>query len=439
MNTIELRLFILGLQGINPHLSPNDKLYDTEFKEVFIPTAKLVELFGGNTWYLHGLDKVCDKLFDAKIKLRFEDGGWELYHLFRKMKYVPAEGLYIHFEDLLRPYLLDLYNARGYTQIDVEQIFHLTSPYAVRLIELMLRYQNIPDMKKRKLIERTMTLEEVRFTLNVPDGAYAGRLDNLRKRIIEAPIQEINEKTSYKMSYEVLKHGGTGGRVYAFKFFLDTSAIPREKPAVYVGDVIEKLKLLGFNEQSARAIRAKCESDADCLKRIANATRSLSMKKKRGTVENELGYLRKYIEENWQSAAAKAKAQPKRSEQYPPPFKEVMAKTAKPSVARLITEKPTARTSGEPQHIKDILRNIIPEIKKPAPPKPEEKSPLILRPLKTRLPKPEEFRDGEQSLASPIVDTIARAIIMNEVTESVVLLLQMRGLTAERFKTLYME
>lgn len=106
MDTIELRLFMLGLRGINHHLSPNDKLYDTEFKEIFIPTAKLTEIFG-NTAYLHELDKICDKLFDAKIRLRFEDGGW-VYQLFRKMHYVPSEERYIHFENLLRPYLLEL-------------------------------------------------------------------------------------------------------------------------------------------------------------------------------------------------------------------------------------------------------------------------------------------------------------------------------------------
>ena len=442
MNTIELRLFMLGLRGINPHLSPNDKLYDTEFKEIFIPTAKLTEILG-NTSYLHELDKTCDKLFDAKIKLRFEDGGWELYHLFRKMKYVSSEGLYIHFEDLLRPYLLELFKSRGYTQIDVEQIFHLTSPYAVRLIELMLQYQNIPEMKKRHLIERTLPLDDLRFALNVPEGAYVNRMSHFRLFVLDKPIKEINKKTSYKMSYEVLKRGGTGGRVYGFKFFLDTSALPREEPATSLGSAIEKLRSLGFNEQSARAIRDKCESDEDCLKRIANATRSLAMKKKRSAIENELGYLRKYIEENWQSAAAKTKVtatatsadatKTKRSDQYPPTFKEVMKKE-KAAQQR--------RTSGEPESIKDIMSRVFPTIKKQPEPTEEDRlslpSPLRIKEPELRVPAPNEFSVGEKPVSSTAVDIAARAILRNEYTETTAAILKMYGLTVERFKELYM-
>lgn len=431
MNIIELRLFMIGLRGINPHLSPNDKLYDTEFQEVFVSTAKLTELFEGNTWYLHNLDKVCDKFFDAKIKLRFEDGGWELYHLFRKIKYVPSEGLYIHFEDLLRPYLLDLFKARGYTQIDVEQIFRLTSPYAVRLIEVLLQYQNIPNMKKNNSIERSMTVEEIRFTLNVPDGAYVGRMNNFRRFVIDEPIREINEKTSYKMRYEVLKHGGTGGRVYAFKFFLDTSALPHEESSISLdSSAVGKLKSLGFGEQAAQAIRDKCADDADCLKRITSATRSLSMKKKRGgVVENELGYLRKYIEEDW-TQKSKARTEPTKAPSQPKPKRK-----ATPAPAPV-------KTSTGAEQIGSILRGIIPSTSSADNSRSSEslkppKSPKLKMP-EIRRPAPEEFRAGEKPIASSVVEVIAPDVASGEPRPSVDMILSHNGLTLERFKKLYL-
>ena len=83
-------------------------------------------------------------MFDAKIRLRYEDGWFTLMHIFRQLDYVPKEGLYLQFDELMRPYLLDLFDTRGYMEINVEQIFCLTSTYAIRFVEIMLQYQNIP-------------------------------------------------------------------------------------------------------------------------------------------------------------------------------------------------------------------------------------------------------------------------------------------------------
>ena len=164
-----MRIFLLGLRGLNPHFSEQDKYYDKEFPKLFIPTSKLTELFG-NTKYLAELKPACKKLFDTIIELNSVNGGFELYHLFRKLKYEPGEGLYLQFDELLRPYILDLFQTKGYTRINVEYLFKLSSPYAMRLLELLLQYQNIKFFKELMEIKRKMTVEELRFTLNVPDA-----------------------------------------------------------------------------------------------------------------------------------------------------------------------------------------------------------------------------------------------------------------------------
>lgn len=296
---IATRIFFLGLRGLNPHFSENDKYFDAEFKEMFIPTSKLTELFGGNTWYLHDLEKVCDKMFNTVIKLRPADGGFELYHLFRKLKYVQNEGLYIWFEELLRPYILDLFQSRGYTRINVEYLFKLSSPYAVRLLELLLQYQNIKEFKELMEIKRTLTLEELRFALNVPEDAYSDRMDNFRKYVLEDPIKEINTRTPYIVRYETIKDGR---KIVAFEFTMDTYKVPVEalngyKPE-FTNDAIKLLCSLGFNENSAKAIFKKCADVQDCFARV-NRAQSL-LKRQRKPVENKLGFLRKAIEEDWQ-------------------------------------------------------------------------------------------------------------------------------------------
>lgn len=298
-NTLETRIFLLGIRGINPHFSLKDKLYDEKFPELFIPTERLTELLGGNTWYLHDLDKLCDKFFDAKIHLRYEDGGFTIMHIFRRLDYVPDEGLYIQFDEFMRPYLLDLFEAKGYTKINVEQIFYLTSPYALRLVELMLQYQNIPEFKMRQEIIREIDIDRLKFALNVPADAYDGRMSNFRKKVLDDPISEINEKTIYQMSYKVIKQGR---KVTGFEFHMDMRAVPIEDERLkYSNNAINQLLKIGFSLASAQEILNACYSEDDCLNRLVTAQKILQKQKKRDKfhVDNELGFIRTAMIENW--------------------------------------------------------------------------------------------------------------------------------------------
>ena len=305
-DTLGMRLFMLGLRGLNPHFSLNDKTYDKEFPKLFIPTSQVVELFGGNTKYLHDLKPACEKLFDAIIELNYENGGFTLLHLFNELHYEPEEGLYLQFDNKMRPYLLDLFESKGYTQISVEQIFYLTSPYAVRLIELMLQYQNIPEFKIRLEIKREMTIDELKFALNVPKDAYDGRINNFRKFVLDDPIAEINEKTIYQMSYKVVKQGRN---VTGFEFCLNMQAEP---PATtecfrYVNKAIDGLRQLGFRMDAAQEIFSHCIDENDCLNRIATAKLILERQEKRDKtpINNRLGFFRQAIIENWKLGTRK--------------------------------------------------------------------------------------------------------------------------------------
>lgn len=298
-DVIGMKVFFLGLRGINPHFSERDKYYDEDFNKLFVPTSKLVELFGENTWYLSELKKVCEKLFDAIVELNYADGGFKLMHMFDVLEYKPKEGLYLQFSHLMRPYILDLFQSRGYTRINVEYLFKLSSPYAVRLLELLLQYQNIKQFKELMEIKRKMTIEEIRFALNVPEGAYSGRMNNFRKFVLDDPIKEINKRTPYFLRYETIKEGR---KVVAFEFTMDTFNVPKDNDDSYKSngsnDAIQVLCSLGFAERDARAIFAKCRDTADCFSRINRAEAILTRSQK--PVENKLGFLREAIEKDWQ-------------------------------------------------------------------------------------------------------------------------------------------
>ena len=303
MNIIELRIFALGLSGINPHISEKDKYYDEEFEVIYIKPKKLIETFG-NPKYLNELEKTCEKLFNVTIKLNDEDDGWELYHVFRMMKYKKKEGLYLQFDDKMKPFILNLFQSGGYTKIALSQLFPLSSAYAWRLVELMLQFKGT----KKKLITRTISIENLKFLLDVPDNAYKSQMGNFKKNVLEKPINEINSKTNYHISYETIKEKN---RVSAFKILMDISKAEKlEQDENFELNLIseaepksiKKLNDIGYNKNAAKKIYEYCDGDDDCLKRISYALELVKKYERKGKTINKLALIRKAIQENWLKA-----------------------------------------------------------------------------------------------------------------------------------------
>ncbi len=214
MNVSEMRLFLLGLQDLKPHFR-DDRPYDVDFHETWISPRELKELFGNNG-SVANLKRHLTEAFQGFIELSYEDGGFGLRHIYRKMDYEEGKGLLIQFDDEIKPYLLELMGKR-YTSYEIKTIFPLTSEYGWRLMELLLEKQGYFRQGKKR-IYRTLTMEELRFKLNVPDGKYVGRINNFRARVLDAPIAEINEKTIYHVWYESKK---TGHRVTGFTIWME--------------------------------------------------------------------------------------------------------------------------------------------------------------------------------------------------------------------------
>ena len=86
-----------------------------------------------------------------------------------------------------------------FTQYDIEQISELSSAYAVRLYELLICWRSTG---KTPIIDLT----EFRKRLGVLDTEYT-RTDNLKMRVIELGLKQINEHTDITASYEQHKKG----------------------------------------------------------------------------------------------------------------------------------------------------------------------------------------------------------------------------------------
>ena len=94
---------------------------------------------------------------------------------------------------------------KQFTQYDIEQISGLSSAYAVRMYELLICWRSTG---KTPVIE----LGEFRKRIGVLDTEYI-RTDNLKMRVIELALKQINDHTDITATYEQHKKRANNHRI----------------------------------------------------------------------------------------------------------------------------------------------------------------------------------------------------------------------------------
>lgn len=290
MNALEMRLFLIALQDVNPHLSKNDRFYDKDFPMTHIAPSQVKEILG-NGMYMTLLDKTCDSLSKRVLVIRTQD-GMKYVPLFAIIQYKKGSGLDIRFNNEMRPYLLDIFEeGKGYTRIAMKQLFYLSSAYGMRLLELMLQYQGF---MQDGCVRRHIELEDLRFMLNVDKEKYQ-RIQDFCKRILDLPIKEINEKTQYKLSYTKTK---TGRKITGFDFVMDCSDVLPETSVpetVQVEMLPNKSFWHGLTRQAVDKLTIICGSNEEFEKRMQYA---VTLAKRRNP-KNVTAFLYRAIEEDY--------------------------------------------------------------------------------------------------------------------------------------------
>ena len=103
-----------------------------------------------------------------------------------------------------------------FTSYLLEQTANMDSIYSVRLYELLIQWR---QAQKTPIFE----LGNFRDQLGVEIGEYK-RMGNFKSRVLDLAVQEINEKTDIKVSYEQVKKGRM---IIGFKFKVSE----KEKPS----------------------------------------------------------------------------------------------------------------------------------------------------------------------------------------------------------------
>ena len=175
-------------------IQPNDE----DFKDYRISIKEFSEMLGleGSAKYTE-LKEITKDLMSKSIEIPREDGGWLFANWISSAEYQKGEGIIaLSFSPKLKPYLLQLKNT--FTTYRLSNILSLKSTYSIRLYELMKKWQHLGKW--------SCSVHNFKEKMGVEKKAYP-RYANLKARVLNPAIAEVNEKTDLHISIKEIKRG----------------------------------------------------------------------------------------------------------------------------------------------------------------------------------------------------------------------------------------
>ena len=196
---------------------------DSGFKPYIITMqeiAKMLNISASNTY--RDIDSITDDIIKnpVEIKQNFPNGKekWIKIPWVSRCEYNSDIGLLIRLNDDLAPLLLNLQEFMS--QYSYEEIAEMRSVYSIRIFELLMSRIN-QNIEPNQRCSVAITLQEIREACDCV-GLYS-EYSNLKLRVIDPAVEDINKNTSYDVTYRCLK---ASRKVVALEFSL--TAKPKE-------------------------------------------------------------------------------------------------------------------------------------------------------------------------------------------------------------------
>lgn len=179
------------------------------------------------------LKKAAEKLYERSVIIDDPDPAnpqiaQRKTRWISSIDYVPGEGkLVLSFSFGIIPYLSQL--SREFTQYKLKHVAKFESVYSIRLYELLVQWSSAG--------EREIEVEWLKNQFQV-DDKYS-RLTDLKKRVIEPAVAEINEHSNFWVSYGQRKLGRTVTH-FQFKFGLKNQ--PKEVKHITEEEIKQKAR-----------------------------------------------------------------------------------------------------------------------------------------------------------------------------------------------------
>lgn len=232
--------------NVNPNKSLEMEINVTDFAEVFNIDLK-------NAY--HEVEILATQLQKKIIQFRKDDRRIKV-GIISRQEYIDSEGrVFIKFDELLVPYLIGL--KEQFTQYMLKDVYQFKSVSTWRLYELMKQFY--------KISKREIKVDELKWKLNIEDKY--DRIDNLKLRILDPSIVEINELSDLLVTYEQKKRGR---KVVGFIFHIIAKEPKTREDKINKAMTQFSKKTISKNPELARILRERCGIGATQAKELVN-------------------------------------------------------------------------------------------------------------------------------------------------------------------------
>lgn len=179
---------------------------DNELKPYVVTIPDLAKLLGIPRQDVHrDIDAITDEIIKNPLYIREEVKGrvkWVKCPWVSMCKYDSNDGVFIQLNEQMKPILLNLQS--NYTQYTLDSILTMKSVYAIRVFEL-LQSKIMEKVLPRNGVDVVLTVEEIRIACDCLEKMK--NFSAFREKVINRAINEINEKTTYLVSYADIRKG----------------------------------------------------------------------------------------------------------------------------------------------------------------------------------------------------------------------------------------
>jgi len=203
------------------------------------------------------LKKSADRLFDREVTIKLDNNKTLRTRFVSGIVFDPDQAqITVTFAEDILPYLTEL--SVNFTKYRLHEVAELSSVHAIRLYELIIMWTNQYQYSKE------LDLNEFKEIMGV-QNKYK-QFGQLRERVIETAINEINEKTNYKVnvSYKKVRRSYVSLTVKFHKKILDKIA---NKDGTLSEDTIKSIVnnlqfMKDYNDHSSLSYQGKTETEA---------------------------------------------------------------------------------------------------------------------------------------------------------------------------------
>ena len=210
MTTKEKQLLLSCISRIDSRPSAANITKQTKFTVTVEEVAKI--FFNDRTKKnaFRDLEQASNRLFDREVLIALDDDKTLRTRFVSGVLYDPkGDQITITFAEDVLPYLTQL--KANFTKYKLMEVSELSSIHSIRLYELIVCWIGQFQYSKR------FDLDDFRYVMGIKDKYK--QFGQLRERVIETAIEEVNESTNYKITVEY--HKKSRGKGYAgltFKF-----------------------------------------------------------------------------------------------------------------------------------------------------------------------------------------------------------------------------